>query len=74
MNKWGYTVAARFGDSTDEKLTGLRKWLYTAKFGYPVIHSAIGVFRVAEPQSAMEEVFRADIGEDNCAGSLCLPG
>lgn len=32
-------------------------WLYSAKWGYPAIHSSIGVFEVSRIQKAMETIF-----------------
>ena len=49
-----------FHERLDEFCGGLG-WLYSAKFGYPAIHATIGIFKVAEMQGAMEEIFRAGI-------------
>ena len=32
-------------------------WMYSAKWGYPVIHTTIGVFEVSQLQKAMEMIF-----------------
>ena len=33
-------------------------WWYSAKFGYPAIHSTIGIFEVVQMQKAMEIIFK----------------
>ena len=36
-------------------------WWYSAKFGYPSIHSTIGIFEVAQMQKAMEMIFEQQV-------------
>lgn len=49
-----------FHENLDEHCGNLG-WLYSAKFGHPVMHSTIGISRVTQMQKAMEIVFENQI-------------
>jgi hypothetical protein len=49
-----------FHEKLDEYCGNLG-WWYSAKFGYPAIHSTIGIFEVAQMQRAMEMIFKQRI-------------
>lgn len=49
-----------FHEKLDEYCANLG-WLYSAKFGHPVIHSTIGILKVTQMQKAMEIVFENQI-------------
>ena len=36
-------------------------WLYSAKFGYPAVHSTIGIVEISNMQKAMEIIFASQI-------------
>jgi 2'-5' RNA ligase len=49
-----------FHEKLDEHCGNLG-WWYSKKFGYPAIHSTIGIFEVAQMQKAMELIFEQRI-------------
>jgi hypothetical protein len=49
-----------FHEKLDE-YCGKLGWLYSARFGHPVMHSTIGIFKVAQLQKAIEIIFENKI-------------
>ncbi len=49
-----------FHEKLDEHCGNLG-WFYSAKFGHPVMHSTIGVFKIKEMQKALEIIFTQPI-------------
>lgn len=49
-----------FHEKLDE-YCGKTGWLYSAEWGYPAIHSTIGIFKVYQVQKATETIFESEI-------------